>query len=143
MGGVKNGLKGNKDIVSSGLSWIIFLPQVKHLRTTFPVLDIEVDGGVSPSTIEEAAKVDSPSFPTPSPFLPSPLPLLSIPPFPSPSPLPSPQSYLCLPLPSLPTQAGANMIVSGSAVVNSPNPKDVMDNLRSVTEKWIKVNANS
>lgn len=30
------------------------------------------------------------------------------------------------------------MIVSGSAVVNSPDPKMVISNLRSVTEKWIK-----
>ena len=33
------------------------------------------------------------------------------------------------------------MIVSGSAVVKSPNPKSVIDQLRAVTEKWIKQNA--
>ena len=33
------------------------------------------------------------------------------------------------------------MIVSGSAVVNSPNPREVIDKLRAVTEKWIKSNA--
>lgn len=32
------------------------------------------------------------------------------------------------------------MIVSGSAVVKSDKPKEVMDNLKAVTEKWIKIN---
>ena len=31
--------------------------QVKHLRQAYKSLDIEVDGGVGPSTIETAAKV--------------------------------------------------------------------------------------
>ena len=33
------------------------------------------------------------------------------------------------------------MIVSGSAVVKSDKPKEVMDTLREVTEKWIKINS--
>ena len=37
-------------------------------------------------------------------------------------------------------QAGANMIVSGSAVVKSDKPKEVIDSLRTTTEKWIKIN---
>ena len=32
------------------------------------------------------------------------------------------------------------MIVSGSAVVKSDKPKEVIDALRAVTEKWIKIN---
>lgn len=68
------------------------MPKVKHLRTNYKVLDIEVDGGVGESTIEVAA------------------------------------------------QAGANMIVSGSAVIKSDKPKEVIDTLRAVTEKWIKIN---
>lgn len=37
-------------------------------------------------------------------------------------------------------QSGANMIVSGSAVVKSDKPKVVIDSLRATTEKWIKIN---
>jgi len=32
------------------------------------------------------------------------------------------------------------MIVSGSAVVKSDKPKEVIDSLRASTEKWIKIN---
>lgn len=32
------------------------------------------------------------------------------------------------------------MIVSGSAVIKSDKPKEVIDTLRAVTEKWIKIN---
>ena len=35
------------------------------------------------------------------------------------------------------------MIVSGSAVVKSDKPKEVMDALREVTEKWIKINSEA
>jgi len=35
------------------------------------------------------------------------------------------------------------MIVSGSAVVKSDKPKEVMDTLREVTEKWIKINSEA
>ena len=33
------------------------------------------------------------------------------------------------------------MIVSGSAIVNSPDPKSVISQLRETTEKWITHNA--
>ena len=62
--------------------------QVKALRDEFPGLDIEVDGGVSPSTIQ-----------------------------------------LC-------AEAGANMIVSGSAIMKSSDPKGVINQLRSVVQDY-------
>jgi len=33
------------------------MSKVAHLRQQFPTLDIEVDGGVGPSTIDECAQV--------------------------------------------------------------------------------------
>lgn len=33
------------------------MPKVEFLRQRYPTLDIEVDGGLSPTTIEMAAKV--------------------------------------------------------------------------------------
>ena len=33
------------------------------------------------------------------------------------------------------------MIVSGSAVIKTDKPKEVIDTLRAVTEKWIKINS--
>lgn len=36
---------------------IFLLTKVRHLRTSYRVLDIEVDGGLGPSTIEAAAQV--------------------------------------------------------------------------------------
>ena len=88
---------------------------MKHLRSRYPGLDIEVDGGVGPVTIETAAEVCTHTH-THTHILP-------------------------LPVPPCPSQAGANMIVSGSAVVSSPDPKSVIDNLRAITEKWITHNA--
>lgn len=85
---VEPGFGGQKFMVD-------MMPKVKHLRTKYKILDIEVDGGVGIQTIETAA------------------------------------------------QAGANMIVSGSAVVKSDKPKEVMDTLREVTEKWIKINSEA
>jgi len=35
------------------------------------------------------------------------------------------------------------MIVSGSAVVKSDKPKEVIDTLRAVTEEWIKINSEA
>ena len=35
------------------------------------------------------------------------------------------------------------MIVSGSVVVKSDKPKEVIDTLRAVTEKWIKINSEA
>ncbi|XP_063592618.1 ribulose-phosphate 3-epimerase-like [Penaeus indicus] len=66
------------------------MPKVKYLREKFPDMDIEVDGGVGPSTIDACA------------------------------------------------QAGANMIVSGSAVVNSEDPKAVMSFLRKSVLKSLQ-----
>uniref|UniRef100_A0A2P2I8T7 Ribulose-phosphate 3-epimerase n=2 Tax=Hirondellea gigas TaxID=1518452 RepID=A0A2P2I8T7_9CRUS len=63
------------------------MSKVKILRDKFPELDIEVDGGVSPATIQHCA------------------------------------------------EAGANMIVSGSAVVNASDPAAVIAQLRNVINK--------
>ncbi|KAK8741377.1 hypothetical protein OTU49_002187 [Cherax quadricarinatus] len=63
------------------------MPKVKYLRQKFPDMDIEVDGGVGPATIDACA------------------------------------------------QAGANMIVSGSAVVNAEDPKTVISLLRQSVVK--------
>ena len=38
------------------------MPKVATLRQKYPGLDIEVDGGVGPATIDSAAKVSSMSF---------------------------------------------------------------------------------
>lgn len=62
------------------------MPKVKWLRENYPNLDIEVDGGVGPSTISACA------------------------------------------------EAGANMIVSGTAVVQADNQKDVMSMLKKTVE---------
>ena len=35
------------------------------------------------------------------------------------------------------------MIVSGSVIVKSDKPKEVMDTLRATTEKWIKINSET
>ena len=74
------------------------MSKVKHLRQNYPTLNIEVDGGVGPATINECA------------------------------------------------QAGANMIVSGTAVVKSENPAQVIKDLRNSvqnhlwkTSKWFKI----
>ncbi len=65
------------------------MPKIEKIRELFPMIDIEVDGGVNPSNIEIAA------------------------------------------------EAGANMIVSGTAVVKSPDPKKSIRDLRTGVEKWI------
>ncbi|MGH0144071.1 UNVERIFIED_CONTAM: hypothetical protein FKN15_044680 [Acipenser sinensis] len=64
--------------------------QVNWLRTQFPSLDIEVDGGVGPDTIHKCA------------------------------------------------EAGANMIVSGSAVMKSDDPRSVINLLRNVCVEAIQ-----
>lgn len=64
------------------------MPKVKYLREKHPDANIEVDGGLSPKTIEMAA------------------------------------------------EAGANLIVSGSAVVKSSDPKGVMTQLRDVVNRY-------
>ena len=35
------------------------------------------------------------------------------------------------------------MIVSGSAIIKSDKPKEVIDALRATTEKWIKINSDA
>ncbi|XP_011196394.1 ribulose-phosphate 3-epimerase [Zeugodacus cucurbitae] len=64
------------------------MPKVEWLRNHYPNLDIEVDGGVGPKTIESCAK------------------------------------------------AGANMIVSGTAVIQAPNQRDVISLLRDTVQKY-------
>ncbi len=61
------------------------------MRDSYPYLDIEVDGGVGPETIEVAA------------------------------------------------EAGANMIVSGTAVVRADKPGEVIRRLRSAVDKEIRL----
>ncbi|KAG8226194.1 hypothetical protein J437_LFUL012465 [Ladona fulva] len=63
------------------------MPKVKWLRSNYPELNIEVDGGVGPETIHPCA------------------------------------------------EAGANMIVSGTAVIKSKDPKQVMEDMRETVEK--------
>ena len=74
---------GGQKFMSSMMS------KVKELRDRFPSLDIEVDGGVGPSTIDQVA------------------------------------------------QAGANYIVSGTAVVNAPDPSQVIKQMRAVVSSSI------
>lgn len=63
------------------------LPKVKALRDKYPDLNIEVDGGLSEKTIDEAA------------------------------------------------EAGANVIVAGSAVFGAEDPRAVIRELREAVEK--------
>ena len=63
------------------------LPKVAELRTRYPELNIEVDGGLGPGTIDQAA------------------------------------------------DAGANVIVAGSAVFGAQDPADVIRKLREAVEK--------
>lgn len=63
------------------------LPKVKALRERYPDLDIEVDGGLSERTVDQAA------------------------------------------------EAGANVIVAGSAVFGANDPADVIRKLQEAVEK--------
>jgi ribulose-phosphate 3-epimerase len=63
------------------------LPKVKALREKYPDLNIEVDGGLSESTVDQAA------------------------------------------------EAGANVIVAGSAVFGAKDPAEVISRLREAVEK--------
>ena len=65
------------------------MPKVRTLRDKYPHLDIEVDGGVGPVTIDQCA------------------------------------------------EAGANMIVSGTAVVKSEDPRKVMEEMRHMVKKYL------
>ncbi|XP_059867626.1 ribulose-phosphate 3-epimerase-like isoform X3 [Delphinus delphis] len=76
-----------KDIQENGMNVGLAIKPgttVHWLRTQFPSLDIEVDGGVGPDTIHKC------------------------------------------------TEAGANMIVSGSAIMRSEDPRSVINLLRNV-----------
>ncbi|KAH8348021.1 hypothetical protein KR084_003250 [Drosophila pseudotakahashii] len=66
------------------------MPKVEWLRENYPTLDIEVDGGVGPKTIECCAK------------------------------------------------AGANMIVSGTAVVGASDQRQVIRDMREVVQSYLK-----
>ena len=68
------------------------LPKVKALRERYPELNIEVDGGLGPGTIDQAA------------------------------------------------EAGANVIVAGSAVFGAKDPSEVISVLRkSVEQRGVKL----
>jgi ribulose-phosphate 3-epimerase len=77
---VEPGFGGQKFMASE-------LPKVAALRKRYPDLDIEVDGGLGPATIDQAA------------------------------------------------DAGANVIVSGSAVFGANDPADVIRQLREAVEQ--------
>lgn len=87
------------------------------LRRQFPSLDIEVDGGVGPDTIDKCAEVRRRNVVN--------------------------HFFFCLmlrfifPDAALP-QAGANMIVSGSAVIGSDDPRSVIALLRTVVADAIQ-----
>lgn len=63
------------------------LPKVRALRERYPDLNIEVDGGLSEGTVDQAA------------------------------------------------EAGANVIVAGSAIFGAKDPADVISKLREAVEK--------
>jgi len=77
---VEPGFGGQKFMASE-------LPKVQALRERYPELNIEVDGGLGPGTIEQAA------------------------------------------------DAGANVIVAGSAVFGAENPSQVIQLLRDAVNK--------
>ena len=77
---VEPGFGGQKFMASE-------LPKVQALRQRYPSLNIEVDGGVGPGTVDQAA------------------------------------------------DAGANIIVAGSAVVTARDPAEVIAKLREAVEK--------
>ncbi|XP_030384240.1 ribulose-phosphate 3-epimerase isoform X2 [Scaptodrosophila lebanonensis] len=66
------------------------MPKVEWLRCNYPNIDIEVDGGVGPKTIECCAK------------------------------------------------SGANMIVSGTAVVGAPDQRQAITQMREVVQRYLK-----
>lgn len=93
------------------------MAKVEWLRENYPNLNIEVDGGVNLQTIDHCARVSliwntltqSTSVETSNPFL-----MLS--------------DFIV----SLIEQAGANMIVSGTAVIGASNQKEAISQLRKV-----------
>lgn len=92
---------------------------MSSLRSQFPSLDIEVDGGVGPDTIHKCAEVrESDQVKT---DLSNQMVVLFA-------------DTLCLYFP----QAGANMIVSGSAVIGSDDPRSVIAQLRTAVAEAIQ-----
>lgn len=89
------------------------MSKVKWLRENYPTLDIEVDGGVGPSTIDACAQVIHSNVY---------LVICNI------SPQYAFNNFFFL-------QAGANMIVSGTAVTGATDPAGVISSLRSSVEK--------
>lgn len=81
------------------------MPKIKILRQKYPFLDIEVDGGVGPKTIDHCAKAGMHNL------------------------------FFNLFLNFKKLILGANMIVSGTAVIQAPNQGEVINFLR---EKVIK-----
>lgn len=79
---VEPGFGGQKFMASE-------LPKVEELRKRYPELNIEVDGGLGPGTIDQAA------------------------------------------------EAGANVIVAGSAVFGAKDPADVISLLRTSVNKGL------
>eukprot|EP01027_Heterolobosea_sp_BB2_P002109 GEZU01003179.1.p1 GENE.GEZU01003179.1~~GEZU01003179.1.p1 ORF type:complete len:203 (+),score=67.27 GEZU01003179.1:215-823(+) len=65
------------------------MPKVRALRERYPKLNIQVDGGLSPDTIDQAA------------------------------------------------EAGANVIVAGSAIFGAKDPAGVISTLREAVTKWL------
>jgi ribulose-phosphate 3-epimerase len=87
------------------------MTKVEWLRQNYPDLDIEVDGGVGPSTIDLCAKVG---------FFFNLFELIDN---------SRVRSF---------SQAGANMIVSGTAVIKADNQKDVILSMRNAVNNAIK-----
>ena len=118
------------------------MPKVELLRGKYPGLDIEVDGGLSPKTIDAAAKVRVELEPCCTCMQLS---------HNSPNHSPPPHAHITQHTHTqthsitqhthththIHTQAGANMIVSGSAVVKSPEPDKVIQLLRSTVQKYL------
>ena len=96
------------------------MAQVSFLRGRYAALDIEVDGGLSLSTIDTAAQV--------SPHVQLNLHACCL----------LPSNTLWQPCHVTTLQAGANMIVSGSAVVNSKDPAAVIAELRKRGESGLQ-----
>lgn len=82
------------------------MPKVKWLRDNYPQLDIEVDGGVGPDTINACANVRHYSI----------------------------DPCIQIGVIKLYFQAGANMIVSGSAIIRANDQKEVMTLLKKTVE---------
>ena len=93
------------------------MPKVRHLRQRFPNLNIEVDGGVGPATIQECAQVKIMTCLGDKKMV-----LIMV-----------HTTFFFLSL----HQAGANMIVSGTAVVRSDDPSQVINELKTAVDKAI------